>query len=336
MRFFRYFSIALILLGITIAVQKKNEAAFTDSGKIFGTYYTVKIAGRSDFPGLKDDIQKEFAVINQSMSVFEKNSEINKINALAAHTSADISVELAQVLNTALRINKESGGMFDPTVGKLVSLWGFGPDGTHKIPEDAEVQKELSFVGMDNIILNKQTLTKQKGETTINLSAIAKGYAVDRLAKLFKEYGAQNFMIDIGGEIYVSGNKSAEHPGWTVGVAEPSENSSANVLALNLTDIAVATSGNYRNFYKIGGKTFGHTISPKSGYPSEHKLASATVFSHSCMEADAYATAIMSMGEADGIQFADRHDIPAILFVRSESQGLEIIYSQAAKRLIGE
>lgn len=336
MRFFRYFSIVILLLALALCAEGRSRRFFSDTGNIFGTYYNVKIQTRTAVPGLKEEIQKEFALVNQQMSVFEKKSEINKINALDAGEELEISDELALLLNTAQRIYKESGGAFDPTVGKLVNLWGFGVDGKHNIPEDSALKNELKYVGMDNIVLEDNVLTKKKSGTYLNLSAIAKGYAVDRLAQMFKKRGYNNFLIDIGGEVYASGRKSKKTPGWNIGIAEPSESEKKNHIAFMLTDMAVATSGDYRNFYYVDGKRYAHTISPKTGYPVEHNLVSATVFAKNCMEADAYATAIMSMGEDKGLTFADKYNLAAILFVRDSNGQITGLYSKQAVQLIGD
>lgn len=337
MRFFRYFSIVILLLALALCVEGRSRRYFSDNGKIFGTYYVVKIHTRTAVPSLKEDIQKEFALVNNRMSVFEKDSEINKINTLRTGEELEISDELALLLKTAQRIYNESGGAFDPTVGRLVNLWGFGIDGRHNVPEDSAIKNELKYIGLDNIILDGNIITKKKSETYLNLSAIAKGYAVDRLAKMFRKRGYNNFIIDVGGEIYASGRKSRKNPGWTIGIAEPSEKGEKkNHIAFTLTDMAVATSGDYRNFYYIGGKRYAHTISPKTGYPVKHNLISATVFAGNCMEADAYATALMAMGENKGLEFADKQNLAAILFVRDSNGQINSLYSKQAKQLIGE
>lgn len=336
MRFFRYFSIVIAILIIALFIEGRSRRFFSDNGSIFGTYYNIKIHTRTAVPSLKEDIQKEFAKVNQHMSVFEKKSEINQINNLEAGEEMEISSELARLLTTAKRIHKESNGAFDPTVGRLVNLWGFGVDGKHNIPDEQSIKNELKYVGLDKIDLKENTLTKKQSTTYLNLSAIAKGYAVDRLARLFKRGGYNDFLIDIGGEVYVSGNKSSKKTGWIIGIANPSNPEEENRLVLNLSDMAVATSGDYRNFYEIDGKKYSHTISPKTGYPVENNLVSATVFAETCMEADAYATALMSMGETKGLKFADKNNLAVILFIKDGNGQINSLYSKQAQELIGE
>lgn len=172
----------------------------------------------------------------------------------------------------------------------------------------------------------------------LNLSAIAKGYAVDRIALLLKQEGYQNFVIDIGGEIYASGEKSDANKGWNIGIAVPKLDNAPeqNAAVIRLRNMAVATSGDYRNYYYKDNKRYSHTISPQTGYPVEHNLASATVFDTTCMRADALATAFMAMGEKKGLVFADKNKIAVIFFVRNENNEIRMIASQKARELLDE
>ena len=169
---------------------------------------------------------------------------------------------------------------------------------------------------------------------TLNLSAIAKGYGVDRLAQLLKSNGYNDFIIEIGGEVIASGNKSNKINGWNVGVVKPNETITENAFVITLKDYAVATSGDYRNFFYVGDKKYSHTINPKTGYPINNNLLSVTVFHESCMIADGIATAIMSLGKEKGLDFAKNNDIAVIMFVKTEDGKIENIVSPRAKRLI--
>lgn len=337
MRFFKYFSIVVLIIVAGLIWQHRTMEYQVLSGKIFGTYYSIKVRTPYKIRDFNPIVDKEFARINQQMSVFNADSEINKINNLPAQKWIKISPELYRLLSDSKIIYKESKGAFDPTVATLVNLWGFGPDGKQKIPEDKTIKETLKDVGFDKIVLKEPNmLMKTNAKTTLDLSAVAKGYAVDVISQRLKEMGYNDFIVDIGGEVYASGNRAEKEKGWNIGIAEPIEGKNKNLMSLGLSDMGVATSGNYRNFYYIDGKKYSHTISPHSGYPTEHKILSASVFDKSCEKADAYATALMAMGEKEGLIFADQYGLTAILFLSNEKGEIIKLYSKKAQELIGE
>ena len=179
-------------------------------------------------------------------------------------------------------------------------------------------------------------LSKKNKEIQINLSAIAKGYAVDRISKMLENKGYNNFIVEIGGEVRVKGNRAKKEKGWNIGVARPEENSVTSYeYVIKLKNMSVATSGDYRNYFYIDDKKYSHTIDPKTGYPVEHSLSSVTVFDEECTKADALATGIMSMGEKKGLSFANNYNIPVIMFVQTED-GFRTILSNKAKKMIDE
>lgn len=337
MRFFKYFSmVALIIVGI-IFWQNHHLGYQTLSGKVFGTYYNIKVRTPNEIENFKPQIIQEFALVNNQMSIFAKDSEINKINQTSHNQWLEISPELYLVLNTSKEIYTQSSGAFDPSVGPLVNLWGFGVDGRQNIPSDQQIKDVLNHIGFNKLKFKEPNLIKKTDDKVyIDLSAIAKGYAVDLIASRLKQMGYNDFLVDIGGEVYASGDRVNGGQGWNIGIAEPSETGHKNVMAIGLKDMAVATSGNYNNFYYINNKRFSHTISPQTGYPAEHNLLSATVFDKSCMKADAYATAIMSMGEKKGLAFANKYKLAVIFFVKDGNNKVKSIYSKVAKQLIGE
>ena len=274
------------------------------------------------------------------MSVFEPGSEINNINDAAAGQPIDLSDNMSDVMRSAREVYRLTEGSFDPTVGQLVDLWGFGAGRHADIPTDEQIKETLKTVGFNKLSFsdNYKTLQKNNRSLMLNLSAIAKGYAVDRIALLLKQEGYQNFVIDIGGEIYASGEKSDANKGWNIGIAVPKLDNAPeqNAAVIRLRNMAVATSGDYRNYYYKDNKRYSHTISPQTGYPVEHNLASATVFDTTCMRADALATAFMAMGEKKGLVFADKNKIAVIFFVRNENNEIRMIASQKARELLDE
>ncbi len=336
MRFFKYFSIAVLILAGTVYWQSRQTDYLRLRGYVFGTYYSIKIKTSQRIPDLSKIIDGQYALVNKQMSVFTKDSVINKLNRAGKGKWIDTPPELHEVLKTSAEIFSQSNGAFDPTVGKLVRLWGFGPDGHKQAPSAESIQKTMKSVGFDKIIIKEGKASKINAQTEINLSAIAKGYAVDLIASKIKSLGYTDFLVDIGGEVYASGNRDDKGQGWLVGIAEPSENGHKNLMSVGLKDMAVATSGDYNNFYYENGKKISHTIDPVNGYPSEHNLVSATVFNPSCMKADAYATALMSMGEEKGMKFADKNGIAAILFIKNKNGNITVLFSKQAKIFLGD
>ena len=215
----------------------------------------------------RQKIKNELEQINAEMSVFEPGSEINNINDAAAGQPIDLSDNMSDVMRSAREVYRLTEGSFDPTVGQLVDLWGFGAGRHADIPTDEQIKETLKTVGFNKLSFsdNYKTLQKNNRSLMLNLSAIAKGYAVDRIALLLKQEGYQNFVIDIGGEIYASGEKSDANKGWNIGIAVPKLDNAPeqNAAVIRLRNMAVATSGDYRNYYYKDNKRYSHTISTK-------------------------------------------------------------------------
>lgn len=338
MRLFKYIS-TFAVLALAVYFFFFQDTQFQEiSGRTFGTYYNVKI--RNDFKNrtLTSKIKKELEDIDRKMSVFEPDSEINYINEAVAGETIEVSDDLAYLLKRSNEIYRLTDGNFDPTVGTLVDLWGFGTTNPKDIPDEETIKDALSNVGLNKLSFssNYTKVKKNRDKLTINLSAIAKGYAVDRLAELLKNEGYNDFVIEIGGEVFASGEKSDTNPGWNVGVADPSKTGSSaeNAYILRLQNLAAATSGDYRNYYYKDNKKYSHTISPQTGYPVEHDLISVTVFDKSCLKADAVATGIMAMGAKKGLDFANKNKLPVIMFYTDENNNISTVLSNAAKKLI--
>ena len=335
MKLFTFFVFLIALISGVLFVKQDKAEYQTLRGYIFGTYYVVKVRTSDPIKDFSAMVDAEFNKINAHLSVFEKNSELNRFNLTTAYQKQKVSTELYLLLEASQQVYQQSNGMFDPTVGPLIELWGFGVNKEHKVPDNEQIQKTLASVGFDKIkLLPNQELMKTQTYLTLNLSAIAKGYAVDMVAKALFDKGYKDFLVDIGGEIYAAGARNEKEQGWNVGIAVPAEKEYENSFAVTISNMAVATSGNYRNFYYINGKKYAHTINPKTGYPVRHNLLSVSVFAPDCMMADAYATALMSMGEKEGLAFAEKYDVPAIMFVGGNPKTAEIVYSTAAKTLV--
>lgn len=338
MRTFRYISIFLVAITALLCWQRYQSPYQLLEGKIFGTYYKIKIKTNNINNKLQEKVKQTLKQVNHQMSVFDPNSEISQINQTAAAKSIKLSAEMSEIMRSSALIYRQSSGAFDPTVGKLVELWGFGTKEQKTVPDTAKIKEILAYTGFSKLKFadDFSSLQKSDARTYINLSAIAKGYGVDKIAELLENEGYHDFLVEIGGEIVARGsNRKGE--GWVIGVAAPAASHSNNIMAVGLKDYAVATSGDYRNYFYENHHRYAHTISPKTGYPVEHNLASVTVFASNCMSADAYATAIMSLGEDKGMTFAKQHNLPIIMIIRDQAQQkFKLEYSPAARDLIGE
>lgn len=331
MRIFQYISILVFFLSIIFIIYQNSPKYQIIKGEIYGTYYNIKINTPKKNKNIADDIKSKLQQIDSQMSVFNDESDISKINNAPANKNILLSTELAEVLKASHIVWKQSNGWFDPTIGQLINLWGFGNSKT-KIPTTSEIKKVLKYSGFDKLkfINDYKQILKTNKNTQINLSAIAKGYAVDKIAELLDDKGYLNYIIDIGGEVKAKGYRSDNNEAWNVAISKPQQGSNENITVLSLSNMAVATSGNYRNYYQKNGKTYAHTISPKNGYPTENKILSVTVFHNSCMYADAYATAINAMGLDKGIEFASKNNIKAIIY----DNNMQAIYTKNARTIM--
>lgn len=294
------------------------------TGPTMGTTYTVKIAGASVSPekqaALQARIDEALARLNRQMSTYDPESEISHFNDYQNTDPFPVSPETAHVVHAALQLYEQSGGCFDVTVGPLVELWGFGAKGRRTSPpSDEEIQNVLAFVGSDKLVVELQppALSKKVPQLRVDLSAIAKGYGVDLISEILREEKFDNHMVEIGGEVVCRGS-STGGDGWRIGVERPSADVNGRTIeqVVRLHDRAMATSGNYRNYFDDQGRRYAHTIDPKTGHPVEHSLASVTVIAPDCMWADAVATAVMVMGPDRGAEWLQaRQDIEAMLLV---------------------
>jgi thiamine biosynthesis lipoprotein len=315
------FLLVALILGCQ---QEKIIGAIHLSGQTMGTTWSVAMLPKPDgtnTAALQLLLQKRLDKINSLMSTYDPMSEISRFNKRISTDWFAISDETAQVIELSLTISHLTGGAFDVSVGPLVELWGFGAtERGKKIPTEDRINKILARVGYENIRLQRQpaAISKQIPELRIDLSAIAKGYAVDALATLLEQQGISNYLVEIGGELKISGHRSGGGP-WQIAIEKPLEDTREVATIFPLTDIALATSGNYRNFYIEDGQRYAHTLDPVSGKPIRHKLASVTVLDQSCARADALATALMVLGEEKGRQLCETHQIAAYFLIHDQA-----------------
>ena len=289
-----------------------------NQGFIFGTVYNITYQ-HSD--NLEKEILKVLNEVDSSLSMFNSESVISKINR-----NEDVSLNemFIEVFEKAQRISADTDGAFDITVAPLVNHWGFGTELRAK--EDSLQQTIDSlrlFVGYDKVKLSGKRIVKSDPRMMLDCSAIAKGFGSDKVAQLLSDKGISNFMVEIGGEIVAKG-KNEKGDAWHIGVAKPDDSTLGNgelQTVLTLSDIAMATSGNYRNFYYQGDKKYAHTIDPRTGRPVQHTLLSATVMAPTCAMADAYATAFMVMGMDRATEVLKRHPEMKAYFIYSGGTG---------------
>lgn len=312
------FLVALIAATVWIVCYRGTATLHTAQGPIFGTYYNVKYESAQP---LDSAILAELRQVDASLSVFNQLSTLSKINA---GTSTRTDAMLYEVVDKTQAISRATNGAFDITVMPLVNAWGFGfKKGT--FPTDAQIDSLRKLIGHERIRLTKDSLLlKNDPRVMVDCGAIAKGYGVDRVARVLREHGVRNFMVEIGGEVVTKGRNPNGNP-WQIAVSRPSEADSTDSqpyqTVLSLENAALATSGNYRNFYVHEGRKYAHTIDPRSGRPVQHSLLSATVIAPDCATADAYATAFMVMGLDEACKVLDAHKELKAYLIYTDAQG---------------
>ncbi|MGB2131517.1 MAG: FAD:protein FMN transferase [Marinobacterium sp.] len=317
--------LAVFVFGILGCNQTPKEQVVGFDGLTMGTSFSMKWVAESDVDvdQVKTEVGALLSRINQQMSTYIDDSELSVLNKTEPGREMVVSPELMQVLQEAQRISNLTGGAFDVTVGPLVNLWGFGPDGriTHA-PEDEQIQSLQARIGYRFVYLEPETLQLTKaGQQYIDLSAIAKGYGVDELARVLEVRGVEHYLVEIGGELRAKGGKPGGEP-WRLAIETPSAGERSVQDVISVTAGAVATSGDYRNYFEEDGVRFSHTIDPRTARPITHRLASVTVIRPTCAEADALATALMVMGEEEGYNFALEQGIDAF-FISKADQGFQ-------------
>ncbi len=301
-----------VLLGFVAGCEKGYE---TVRGETMGTYYAVQYAA-SQCTVAPAAIDALLATINAAMSTYQADSELSAFNASTLTSPQAASDELLTVLQAAHDVYDATGGALDVTVGPLVDLWGFGPALFTGPPSDEAQAAVAQRVGMHLLELSPGTVRKQRPDISVDLSALAKGYAVDRVAALYGAAGCRDFMVDIGGEMRVAGRNPRGTP-WQIGIEVP-DPAQLGVLrtALTVTGVGIATSGDYRNFQVVDGRRVDHVIDPRRGEPADNAVVSVTVLAPTAMLADAYATALMVTDVDTGLAIADREGLAAYVMYR--------------------
>jgi len=298
----------------------------TISGKTMGTFYTIKfISTQKESPAVwKNKVDVRLKEVNKKLSMYDPESELSRFNRQKISIPVHISSDFYTLLLTAKKLYQMTDGSWDGTVKPLVDLWGFGTKKrTNQIPEPDKITLAVSKTGFNHIHIKKPQMIYKTTDVTLDLGSIAKGYGVDAIATLFTSSGIQDLLVEIGGELYASGkNKKGEY--WSVGISRPDKQFANQSLykIVRLNNQALATSGNYRNFFEINGKTFSHIIDPKTGFPVDNQIVSASVISKDCTFADGLATALMIMDVQKGIKLVNRLEQTECLIIQKKDQTL--------------
>ena len=326
--------LTFLIIGTILIIKHQHNMPYQhDRGSIFGTFYSITYQCDND---LQKEIEAELKKVDQALSMFNQESIISKVNR---NEKVELNEMFLQVITLAQKVSQDTDGAFDITVAPLVNAWGFGFKTGDK-PSGTSIDSLMSTVGYKKISLKGRQLFKENKNTMLDCSAIAKGYGSDVVAAFLKKRGIDNFMVEIGGEVVTQGISEKRVP-WRIGVTKPTDDSLSvdNELqtVLNVTNKAMATSGNYRNFYYKDGKKYAHTIDPKTGYPVQHSLLSATVLADNCATADAYATSFMVMGIEKAKGILERHPELMAYFIYTDERGnLAVWYSPSMKDKILE
>jgi len=298
-------------------------------GQTMGTTWSVNavLPDGAHESVVRAGIQSEVDRVVAQMSTYEADSDLSRFNRAPAGTWQVLPPEFYGVLRYALTLAKDSGGAYDPTVGPLVNLWGFGPDRhPHEAPDAAAIAAAKARVGWDRIGLDDATHRAfQPGGVYVDLSSVAKGFGVDQVARFLDRAGVSSYLVEVGGELRAHGRKPDGTP-WHVGIERPGAAAGAvdtpddvgRIVSLN--DRAIATSGDYRHFFESGGRFFSHHIDPRTGFPVDHAVASVSIIADDCMHADSFGTTMTVLGPDEGMAYAARHGI-AVLFILNEGEG---------------
>lgn len=330
----KIYSLALLAVVAMLMASCQQKQYVTTSGTVFGTVYNITYEYDRE---LKDEITMALNEVDFSLSPFNKESVITRVNN---NEKTDLDKHFLSVFETAMKVSEDTEGAFDITVAPLVNAWGFGfKEGKKPTEEQVDSLKEL--IGYQKIKLENGAVVKENPNMMLDCSAIAKGYGVDAVANKLRELGVENFLVEIGGEV-VSQGVNPKGKTWRVGIVEPVDDplstATEHKAILNVQDIAMATSGNYRNFYIAeDGKRYAHTIDPRTGYPIQHNILSATVLGPTCTIADAYATSFMVVGLEKAKEILNRHpELMAYLIYNNEEGKNDVWYSPKLKELINE
>lgn len=319
-------ALALVVLLLGVVSCERQPSAIQLTGQVFGTGWSLLYLPGETVPDadtVEAQLLEAFDVVNRSMNTYDASSTISRFNALPPGEVMEVDWDFTYVFNEARKLSQATGGAYDVTVLPLVSLWGFGPDGPRTFPEAEAVAAARERVGLGKIEWRPSTreLSKRVEGVALEFSSIAKGYGVDLAADALDELGIEHFMLEVGGELQLRG-MSPRGDAWRIAVERPGEGRSGVQAAVALTNVGVATSGDYRNYFEHEGRRYSHLIDPRSGYPIDHDVVSVTVVHGSTALADAWATALSILGSKSAMEHALQHGL-AVYILRRSGETLE-------------
>lgn len=321
-----------ICVTLLVACGASNDSAII-SGQTMGTTYHISLSNnpaKHDIAAIKEGVEQRLSAVNQSFSTYIDSSEVSTLNQYTGGEGQVKSAAFIQVLAEAQNISFLTEGAYDITVGPLVNLWGFGPDFSEDdIPQADNISQAIKKVGYTNIIFDRVTQQVKKliPELYMDFSSIAKGYGVDTIAEYIESQGFNDYMVEIGGEMRLRGS-NPEGTQWRIAIEKPDPTTRSIQRIIKLSDTAVATSGDYRNFFIKDGVRFSHTIDPTTGSPVRHSLASVTVLAPTSMTADAWATAFMVLGPKKGYDLAMKNNLSVLFIVKEKDEYKELMTPQ--------
>ena len=319
--------VCALVVALALLAGCESRDYVTLNGQTMGTTWRVTFAGPADPEALNAAIAQDLRDVNAVRSTWDPASELSRFNQLDVGESMAVSPSLPEVLAMARRIHEESGGAFDVTIGPLVNIWGFGPDNRpDEIPTDEVLAAALARVD-DGALSYEEDRVSRHIDAYVDLSSIAKGYGVDRVAMLLESYGVTDYLVEIGGELKARGVNPRGQP-WRIAIEKPLAMTRAIQRTLQLRDLAMATSGDYRNYFEDEGVRYSHIIDPRTGRPITHNVASATVLHPIAAMADGYATALTVMEVGEGMAMAEENGIAALVIIKS-GDGFEEVLSPA-------
>lgn len=326
----RYLILEILILGILLCgCEQKRTYQYTEGG-IYGTFYHISYAAAED---LQAEIREQMELVNESLSMFNPQSVISRINR---NETDQTDTLFRRMFVMAKVVNEATDGVYDITIAPLVNAWGFGFE-KEVFPDSARIDSLLLMIGMDKLQIQGEKLQKQVVGMKLDASSIAKGLGVDLVADYFNHKGIKDYMVEIGGEVRVKGQSDKGRP-WRIGIDRPEDDVTAQArqfqMVIELTNGALATSGNYRNYYIHEGKKYAHTINPKTGFPVQTEVVGASVFSPTCMEADAYATAFMVAGLEKAKQVIENSTELEGCLIYEEEGKLKTWVSDGLKKMI--
>lgn len=332
-------TLLLMLFTLAACSNQQDKQPVRLQGQIFGSFWLATLPDAwtaEQIKLLEAGIEGELEKVDLSMSTYKPESELNQLNAAPLGEWFTVSDELFEVLSLSQAVAATSQGAFDVTLGGLVNLWNFGPEERpESIPAPELLKERLAVTGYQYLELDKeQTAVRRLRDSYIDLSGVAKGYAVDKVAEWLTSQGVENYLVNIGGEIIVGGERSEGKP-WRIGIEAPDAKLQTLHHVVPLTNESVATSGDYRNYYEVDGRRMSHTLDPKTGWPVNHKLTSVTVIHPSNAVADAWATAFMVLGTEASLNLANQENIK-VLLISKQDEAWKTQISDSLQEALGQ